>query len=265
MLNKILFFFDFHGMEYSLREENHTKFHTVTGGIISILSLLSIATITFLFGSDILVYKNPIVNTGETMISSDDTMRNLENIPLIYNFIDSITYEQILNISDYFDLEVLEINVDSKGVFKNEDPILKQFVKCNTSKWITEHKNSFEYLANTNGYYCINFNNTYVKNEIDEPNSISQTIKLKKCKKETDSKCKNFDDENKKIGVIIYTLGHMIDPDNYLNPLTIKSTSTFFFLDSKIHYGMKLTLLNNNILTDVGKVLFENNDLKYVS
>lgn len=261
MLQKLLPYIDVYGIEISLRENNSTRFHTIESGILSILSFIAIIVISVLFGNDIFVYKNAIVNVGDKFIAVNDTSRNLGDFPLIFLIWDDENYKYILNPSDYFKIEIMEFGTSPEGKYSQKKPVKKDWVKCDLKKWEKEYHDVVRNLALSDGFYCIDFEGINVKNDMDAIDSISQLIRIKNCNKKTDPICKQLN----KLMIGMYSMHHVVNPDNYTHPLNYKLTNSIMNFDSKIGYNIKYELYHNQIETDKGKLLYEREETKYVT
>lgn len=265
MMNKFMNNLDLYGLEYRFTEENDERYHTSSGKILSILTILSIVIVSVLFGYDIFVYKNPVVNSGDRFISPNETLTELNSFPLILYFVNADANAPIENVFDYFEAETREIGTNSNGNFYAEKPVSKKFEKCDMNNWESNYHEATKVLINQTGFFCIDLKDVFVKNDLDELDSISQFIRIKKCNKNSKTNCIDYRDKFKKVNVIIYTIDHVANPDNYDEPLSYKLTYLPTYLDNRLKYQLDYTILNNKIETDVGKVFQEMNINSYKS
>lgn len=265
MLNKLLSVIDLYGLEYRFTEEGDERFHTLFGKVMSILSILSIIIVSVLFGNEIFVYKNPMVNTGERFISPNETLIELNEFPLIFYFANRDPIMPIEDAFNYFEAETVEMGTNSNGNFSTKEPVSKKFVKCDLNNWKYKYHEPVKSLVNQLGSFCIDLKDVIVKNDLDELDSITQFIRIKKCDKNSNINCKAYNEKYNKVDIIMYSLDHVVNPDDYQEPLSYKLVYYATLLDNRLQYNIDYILLNNKIETDVGKVFHEMHTNDYTS
>lgn len=254
MLKSFLFSIDLYGIEYTFREKSDTKYHTIQGCLLSILSYVAIIVICILFGKDIFVYKIPSVNSGEKVISVDESRINLSNFPIVFYF-ENGTDLTPMDPTNYYKITYKEYRLNENNEVFISAPKPITFIKCNFENIENRYIVNGSIASADN--FCLDFNNTTIFNSGDNVNSFNLIMDLKRCDIKTNPNCKNPFEYSDTMHAFIYTIQNTIDPENYENPLTFRSVSTLSRLSNKAMITNRLGLRVNRIETDVGKIFDE--------
>lgn len=262
MLKKFLFSIDLYGIEYSFRENSDTKYHTIQGSLLSLLSYTAIIVVSILFGKEIFVNRIPYVNSGEKLIPFQESEVNLSYFPIAFLFQNGSDLST-MDPRNYYSVKYMVFTNDENNVYTNTPPLPLDFVKCNFDD--IEKRYNVEGSIQDKDNYCLNFNNITIYNDGSDRNSRNVVINLSKCDIKTNPNCKDPFEYSETMNLWISSINHIIDAENYLNPLTFRSTSVVSRMSLKALVANRFNFKVNKIETDVGKVFDDIKSDKYIT
>lgn len=288
IIKKYIIKIDFIGPEYFLENNDSSRYQSISGLIISIITIITCLTISMLFGNEIYEKKNPIVSISQEFTSYSDI--HLEYFPFMLTITSpdkqSFTKEDlksyvhleissdvmsvdgsIIRGSEYFEFELCDPNK-----FKNQRD------RESIANYLKEKKNSnyfcVVYDKNTmfsNSYYANNSTNInfYVKKcltkeMIDARNKSPQEFEYLKSSNETiqqlrtQNKCpENMNDKVQDAQFTVVYINSIANFNNFDNPIStsIEEATTLISLYLLRRVYMRFTY--NKFITDVGILLEE--------
>ena len=261
ILTKILKYIDIYGIKYTFYSNKRPKFYTVTGGILSIISILFCILIPILFSIDDLKRKNPI-----TTISSIPTRGNKkikfkdEKIWIPWRIVDYNNNEYVNHTGLLFPIIHYILGKKNEQTKKMNITATKiNYKLCNETN-MENIFNKYRITIPLNELYCIDMD------ELDiGGSSISEFINyiqfdLYYCQDginydEKNPKCLSYDKIINSIGSnnslkisFYYPIIHF-QPNNIKNPVMVIYKQHSFQL-SKYTYKIEKIFLQENILSD---------------
>ncbi len=235
------------GRDYHFEKDFCNKSNSVPSFILTIINFIATIIVGFIFGKEIYERKNPIVTTSETTISLQESIFNLGELPIIFNFADKVGYpiedskiEKILNITI---LGTTALN----GVISETRSLLK---KCDQNNYKNLTKLPFiqQITSTPRTRYCMD-TNLEVMNKKGNPNSKNLAIMINKCRNNCIPELEEFI-EGMYIGLIY--INDYITPNNYSQPIQYNMKSEAIKLSGKISKELTFSFTKNILKTNKG-------------
>ena len=240
--------FNLYGLSFQLRYKNQTKFNTLIGFILTIISVI-ISIIGIIYFLIQLFNKNNF-----TLISSKEKLDediDFSQVPLMIGLVNKSN-------SNFYEINNNFFNLTSNLISQKEGYIenkLIKFEKCNLSKLKGydqfymkkyEELNNFECFQEKqniilkNGYYIIN-----------NKNSSVLSINLNVCNNEY-KKCNSMNEINEKINnslIFLIYLGYQINHENKENPVSRNVITEYFELTPEYQKNIYFKFTKSNYIT----------------
>ena len=155
----IIYKFDILGPSPKLLIFNNERYKSFLSSIISIIIIIFVIAISIIFLIQYFKYESPIVSYSKA--NDQKTLRsiNLKDSFLIFQMIDTTTYERIDNSKFYFTAKYSEIHDDG---FYNEFPLEVQPCEVGKNlniKYQNYVESTYTFERNIKDFYCLNVEN----------------------------------------------------------------------------------------------------------
>ena len=173
----IIYKFDILGPSPKLLIFNNERYKSFLSSIISIIIIIFVIAISIIFLIQYFKYDSPIVSYSKA--NDQRTLRtiNLKDSFLIFQMIDTTTYQRIDNSKVYFTAKYSEIHDDG---FYNEFPLEVQPCEVGKNlniKYQNYVESAYTFERNISDFYCLNIENKDV-NLFYQPNFGNSYIRL---------------------------------------------------------------------------------------
>jgi hypothetical protein len=255
-MERILKFFDVYGREFSLLINGQTKFRSIIGGLLSILTVAVLTWCIISFGSDFYNKQNPKVNIGDGIFSNKD-------IPIL----NGSSYQEkyiILQYDRNFD-KLFRPTVYYRE-FNTSDYSYEFISQCPleylTLKNIVKDEEDYNYHSFT--YYCLRMNNYYLGGMPYTYDAISSyyplTIYQQDCKEITHDEMQKYNItscdpsfnttlDSMVVAIWYEKIGFV--PDSKF-PFINKIMRRNFFMKQNLTYMVEIPININELKDDVG-------------
>ncbi len=253
-----------YGLNFPLRYKKEETYPTITGIILSIITIFFVIAISILYGMNI-IYK-----TGYSLVTNyvplrKKTLIDFSNRPIMFGFATNggiMSYIEPSLISLTFDRNVHNVYLDENGIYQLQRISTKvEMESCNKSKHFI-NKNDFMEYFEYNKFLCAkpNQNLSFGGRFGDNINGYDiLEIHLNKCVNTTENnnKCKSEDTINKFLKnsyLIMVYLSESVDHSNTSNPL-VETLRNELYIVAKEHvkrYYQYFQIANYN--SDVGLI-----------
>ena len=184
MLKEMVLKIDLFGHEYNFETKGSPKHKSIEGGIISIICIVAIIAISFIFGQDLYLRKNP--QTSRSQDIRPNVPISMSKFPYMISII-GVNGEIIENFKEYIDFEIYKFAFNEKIEFTIDATITMDNCKNQLDYYEGFAASAFKQIV-TNApyiYNCFNFkdhkNKLEVKNEYTSPNSEFIRFKIIPC------------------------------------------------------------------------------------
>ena len=267
-------------IKFETRESENYK--TIFGGLLTIITGITMIVIGFLFGREIYQRKNPLVLNSDILL--EYSRINMNEFPLFFTF----NLAGGKNIPDpgidkVFDFETQALSFLSNGTTYNK--FYKGYSKCDLDKFVKNKniiKDAYEgVLKNKREPICFhndivksnsNENNNmysdglFFKNDYALNNSTFVNFKIKLCKedKSINKTCHpDLETLTDQIYIKIYTVDSFLDPQNYEKPITYFQKTLGEQINNSINKRLFLRVVNNELENDNSWIFEEKNIIKF--
>lgn len=218
---------DFIGPQFTLENNDASRFQSWQGLIWSIIAVATCATIGFMFGQEIYQRNNPMVSISQEFISYSDVW--VKEFPLMFSFISTNgTSLNEDNLDNYFDTMIYMASMDNEGRFKDYEEVYK-FEKCDSSKY-TKYRKDVEEMINNKpkvNFLCMKHDEkSYFSNSYFAVNSTNLNYIVKACSKFSNSnkkkKCAEREDLVNTVENMLITITYVtsfVDFYNFTDPV----------------------------------------------
>lgn len=184
IIKKYIIKIDFIGPEYFLENNDSSRYQSISGTVISVLTIISCFTISMLFGNEIYEKKNPIVSISQEFTTYSDI--HLEYFPFMVTVTSpdkhSFSKEDLRN---YVHLEIASDVMSVDGTITRGNQYF-DFELCDPNKFKNQRdrESISKYLKekSTSNYFCVVYDkNTMFSNSYYSNNSTNINFYVKKC------------------------------------------------------------------------------------
>lgn len=290
---------DIYGNTFTFEEDSKQSYRTLIGGVLTILLMILVIVMGFIFGQEIYLHDVPTVsNSGETLSYSKINMKSL---PIIFSI--ESNEELIYDYTQYFTIKTSFVSRKSISFQQyDEDDSSSRLLDDTSSSSIsstnsTNTTNStvnmsfdyleqctsemfeelsddqynvvLQYLISTKNTFCYppsKISNSYFQNELYMDNSTVILTKLIKCDQFSSNKCvDNLTDLIPNMNVRIVYLNSYTDPKNYNQPIYYFMETHFLLLSNYLSKKVYLTFSQNQFKSDNGWILTNTQITDYIS
>lgn len=244
MINRLKLL-DIFGKSMTFENDSTRKFHSVVGGVSSLVLAVICIVLALVLGSDFYQRKVESVTSSEKI--NDSTTLTLNDLPLLIAF-----FSNGFVIGDPF--EVVSLNV--RKMTLNGPVSFEYFDKfefCSPNKFVN-YQDAVEDLIKTTSFQliCYDSNSTeYVKNSLGDNDSVTYFIEVTKCDSNVRKCHPNLESILKGFYTVIYYVNDYLNPTEFDLPLTphVESYSQFLikgFTKSHFLKTAKYTFSSDN-------------------
>jgi hypothetical protein len=265
---------DIFGEEFYFTIFGKSKYTTVLGGILTLLTGISTIIITILFGIDLIKRSNPKIVT-ERVIPSNYTYINcsLQNFPFFWRISDdnnlkanfkNVLYPELSLYAYYFNTNISEWEMTDK----------KSLTVKNCTKELVQNNDLFDQLG-LNNYYCVDWTEVsyplggfwdgrtvyYFEMVInscpgDDKSSLNCT---------TEDKLKKFLGSSNKIYYEIYYPQVFLSSTNFTHPIQTKLINFFQMLSPNLYKKNQFFFSETESHSDQGWIFTDKNKLNLIT
>lgn len=258
---------DIFGRELKFEEDNNQTFKTNIGATLTIMMLIVVTVIGFLFGKEIYQRKTPLVLLSNEIL--ENSVVSMSDFPIIL-FFSHENGTNFPNIDSNLDVAVSYFVTD-----KNRDISFKTklgVIPCDKDKF-TKHKEYVEEAVNHSNSsplkaYCINHDKDFIiKNQFTQTDSASILVQIYACvNRPSKTTCSpNAILDTKYMYVNLHYMNSFIDPKNYTSPITYFQDSLLTQVGNGIITQNIFRMSYDRIDSDIGWVLEDVRSLDVVS
>lgn len=171
---------DILGPKIGLEIEKSIRFRSISGGIFSLIIIVSTMIVSALLGTEILVRKKPSVVYSDEFTSN--SMIRLQEISMFFDFSYANNGTAVEDYSKYVTSKVVILSVDEASN-TTQDSTSLSIEPCNFNNFSPLYQPLYGNLRNqTNRFYCVSLNSAaYVLNEKTTINSREIRIIFRTC------------------------------------------------------------------------------------
>lgn len=264
-ISRIFSKIDLLGQEFNFESDNSIRHRSSQGALFSLITIIAIVIIAFLFGQEVYQRKNPNISLSKEVIPYSQVY--LKDFPLLFTFHYPDTSE-VKNITDVFDFSIETYHINSQS----QVSALFNYTLVPCTQQVDKFRYNKQYVVSaltlTNyDYYCINFDDNYFfQNPMATTNSTFLKIIISICKEEERDSCnlKRYDILNYNLQLVLTFVDNYVNSMDYSNPVVS-------YLNRKVQYlsydlfKIANMIINNDILTSDNGWLFEElNQVEYM-
>mmetsp|Transcript_1542 Transcript_1542/g.1503 ORF Transcript_1542/g.1503 Transcript_1542/m.1503 type:complete len:609 (-) Transcript_1542:79-1905(-) len=263
---------DIFGRDLMFEENDVQAYKTYIGSCLTILAIISVSIIGFLFGSEIYNRINPTVISSEEMI--EESIVKASDYPIIFYFMDGDSLQNY-DIDSVFDFHIFTINFSHQMVSEFTSTTFG-LVECNPDHYNREKEFVQRKIegakANKQKLFCLPFSeDTIFKNTEASPNSDAYVLRILDCTPEMRARigdtrpCNPVDFNRKKVFVYAYYRDSYLNPKNYTDPINYYDSTIGYQFAGDLSNRLYIGLTVNKIVTDYGWILEDEQEQEYVS
>lgn len=234
------------GFEY----KSSTQYKSIPGAIYSLFVIIATFIIGGLFSKEVILRKNPNVNTSMQLLSESKIL--LDNFPIVVSF--TIIDQMQDNYKNFFNISLVNYKIDNQlGISRDiqYDPL----EKCNISSFnLTDEQFEVMNRDKREGVFCIkNYKNFYFKNQYSNRNSAFMNLRFQLCDP-SNSTCIPHPSENiiNNVNIGIALLNSYVDTKNQTHPIKYETKVMSTQISFGLHKKMYLRFINNIFISDNG-------------
>ena len=223
-ISKLIRKIDLFGYRFTFEENDNQSYKTTFGGLFTILLIISITIIGFIFGKEIYERKIPIVSFSEEVVQYSRI--NLTDVPIMFNVKHNGDINSIEELNSKFEFEFILY----ERLFGQEESSIRSYFYglelCNEDSFPAYTQLVADYMKvkedQKETLYCIpETYKYYFQNAMAAPNSTLIYININVCDPDKDGCIKDFQHEiaEKSLLIKLNFLNSFVDPKNYTYPI----------------------------------------------
>lgn len=258
--------FDMLGKEIRFESGKKHRFTSIIGGILTILVILAIITLAFMFGSEVWERKIPRTNISANFLERSKI--SLREYPLMVSFhrYDGSGVPDVKNVFN-FDSIHFKINNNAKPTITSRDLIKK----CDPNDYADNKKEYVtklldQYKDATYDLFCIIDDGLYFENGYTMPDSAFIQIEISICEEKNKRVCSSKTKEitNNQMFITFWFLDSTPSPDNYTEPIKFFTNRLTDEISAGLTTVKNLRFTKNVIISDEGWLLENKKEYEYV-
>lgn len=269
---------DFLGQEFNFEKDNSIHYKTVQGAFLSLLTLISILVIAFLFGQEVYKRENPNIASSREFILQSRVY--LKDYPVLFSFHNPDTTD-LSNVTNVFDFAIgtytvsssYDSETNSSKLTTSVDYSLKLTLCKDKLNEFNKYRNEVNYFINNSKMtlYCFNFNDeTYFQNEMGSDDSVFIRLIIKGCDDTQRSDCNSSRLNSllmNQIQMGITMIDHYVDSTDYSNPVKQYTNRIVLYISKGLFKITNIFVTKNTFISDNGWLLEkkEVNDYYYIN
>jgi hypothetical protein len=260
LLKRLFYSIDIFGKELKFEEDQSQNFKTSVGSVFTIIVFALFITFTFIIGKEIYQREYPDVLIIKEIL--DNQVVELTDFPIMI-FIKDLEGKSSEKFIENINITITFTDISLENVVTEEE--MHSLKSCNESDYPI-HKDKLSQIlksANQNNEipYCINTSkDSKIKNQLDQINSSSLSLKFEMCNKIENSNCPVTN-----LLVVIKLFNSFVVPKNYTTPMNYFQDYYVGRLDSGMGYETYISLSYQELISDNGWILSESVNSKSIS
>lgn len=208
---------DFVGPEFNFENDESSTYQSTSGIILSLLTLIAISVISFLFGQEMYQRRNP--NVAMSKIFNYSSSYKIDDFPVIFTFHNSNGFE-VKNIEQFLDFHAVYHEMDNESKTTNT---LLPILPCKSLNVTYNSDIINKFINGPFKAYCLKSDNRTILNTVGNQNSKFLRYRFLLCNEKNErrpNKC--FLDPQilgQSITISISHLNTYIDSNNFTNPI----------------------------------------------
>ena len=262
---------DLFGVNYNFEFEGSQRHLTLEGACLSILTIISIIVVSFIFGQDIIFRKNIKITAGKEM--TPDSIIDFKKFPLAIVISDESGVQSDLYDS-LFHLKIEKVSLDATYNIVSDDDFKFDDCKNQVSYYEGYSGDKFrKYLASSNlKHYCFDFKDysskLIIKNTFGAPNSDMLKINVLTCHHSNDPKIKKeckFEKEklSEKIMFQFFYYNSYIQNKNFDNPIEYSFNSLFYNINLLTSLANHFLISKDKLISDEGFIFEDSTEINF--
>ena len=254
------------GRDLQFEKDFSSRYNSCPSFILTLLVLISTIIVSFLFGQEIYMRKNPKSSQSIKIISDEETEIPLSNFPLIFSFSTSLG----MNILDSDLLKILRINpIEMIYDRQNITRVVHSFQICDINSFENNDKNKHiinaieSGKANNETFYCFNQTlNPKFKGIKSNPISSMLYLNIQRCRQN----CKqDFKTIIEGMYLKYVYVNSFIDPKNYTNPVNYFTEPQLIKLSDSISKDITHSFSKSILQTNKGWIFDNKKDEFFIT
>lgn len=246
---------DFIGPKYSFESRRSTRFMSYEGAVISILTVIFLSTIAFMFGKEIYERKLPLVSNSEENISHSTIL--LKEFPIIL-YLSNIDGSPLENYESYFEYRIFTTSMNSNNTISIDENSIN-FTSCDVNRY-SKYNNLVEEVLNSSihktkdlNFLCLNFDDkTSFTNSYYSKNSTTINFGLRMCNNKRKTCAKDLIQKTSKLVLSVIFVDSFVNAYNYTNPINSYLKLLNYELSNSIFRRSYMRFGNNQLISDNG-------------
>lgn len=255
---------DFIGPEFNFENDDSKTYRSIEGVVFSIITLIAIVTISFLFGQELYQRKNPIVAGSKSFNITSDF--DLDDYPVIFTFHNSLGQE-VPNIEQYLDFHAVYHKLDNNSIPNNT---LLPILPCKSIN--TTYKNDIvnSFINGPLKTYCLrNSPEMKIDNIVGSPNSKFLRYRFLFCDEKNDKRSTKCFLDPKVLGLsLVISISYLdtyIDSTNFKNPIKFFLTKFIQPLSPGLFKIITFTVNKDTYISDDGWLIEQFRRIDYLN
>ena len=270
----IIKYLDLFGTKFTFYTENNPKLYTLTGGILSIISIFLCTLSFFLFSFDDLNRKYPITTTSYTLEGLKNVKFGDEKIWIPWRIVDYNNNEYVNHTGILFPIIYHYSGIkDRKTRVYNYNTTILNYKLCSETSMANKSE-IYHITIPLNEIYCIDMDNFYMGGSwLDEYINYIE-FDLYYCKDgidydENNSDCSSFESimrykgEDNSLDISVYYPLVQFQPTNKTHPIVILYKQFFYHLSKHSNKIDRLYIQENLLTDDLGWILKKEKNHSY--
>lgn len=208
---------DFVGPEFNFENNESSTYQSKSGILLSVITIVAICVISFLFGQELYERKNP--NVALSKIFNKSSSYNIDDFPVIFTFHNSSGVE-INNIEQFLDFHAIYHEMDFESKITNS---ILQILPCKTLNVTYNSQIINDFINGPLKTYCVKADDKKILNSVGMPDSKFLRYRFLLCnEKNTKRPTKCFLDPTILGQTITISISHLntyIDSNRFSNPI----------------------------------------------
>jgi hypothetical protein len=258
--NKISNYVDIYGFRPRLFIGGYAKYGTVVGVITTVITYLFLTFIFFYYLIQMVTQQNLTAISSTRTSTTDDFIEiNKDNFFFAFALEDK-NYNLYIDEGIYYpEIHYKRGIRNSKGQFDYSNAIKFELDRCNYSYFgIDYNKSLINYPLNN--LYCLNDLNHTIKGSFSDDEYSFITLKIYKCKNNTNRICKDEKNISDHLDGAIFTIQYqdsIFDPNNFSYPFKPIMGDFMTTVSQKYYKDIYIYLKKFSLISDKG-IIFEN-------
>lgn len=255
------------GRDLQFEKDYSSRYNSCSSFLLTIIVVISTIVVSFLFGQEIYLRKNPKSSQSIKIVNDEDTSVILDDFPIIFSFSNALG-QNILDsdLRKILRISPVEIIYDKENITR----VVHSFSICDINSFVNNDQKHFvkEVIEsgklNNETFYC--FNNTNIrpsfKGKRSNPISNMLYLNLQRCRENCRSDFKSIIEGMYFKYVYVNSF---VDPKNYTNPIKYFAEPQLIKISDTISKDIIHSFTRNILQTNEGWILDNIKEKLFVS